>query len=64
MKLRKTGDITGPRVQATDGPPGNVDDLLFDDQSWTVRYLIVDTRPWWPGGSRLFDRGRSSGCDR
>ncbi len=28
---------------------GAVRDLLFDDQHWTVRYLVADTRTWLPG---------------
>jgi hypothetical protein len=30
-------------VGATDGEMGNVDDFLVDDQSWGVRYLVVET---------------------
>ncbi|WP_334313205.1 PRC-barrel domain-containing protein [Terrihalobacillus insolitus] len=36
-------------IQATDGELGGVRDLYFDDQYWTVRYLVVDTRKWLPG---------------
>lgn len=32
----------GYRIQATDGNLGKVDDFLFDDLSWIVRYLVVD----------------------
>jgi uncharacterized protein YrrD len=28
-------------IGATDGDIGSVDDLYFDDESWTVRYLVV-----------------------
>ena len=28
---------------------GHVDDVLFDDLSWAVRYLVVDTSNWWFG---------------
>lgn len=31
-------------VIATDGKIGKVRDFLFDDQSWTIRYLVVDVR--------------------
>src|SRR5215510_7012349 len=30
------------RVVGQDGPIGRLRDLYFDDQSWTVRYLVVD----------------------
>lgn len=33
-------------VIATDGTIGRVLDFLFDDRSWTIRYLVVDVRTW------------------
>lgn len=33
-------------IQAQDGSIGQVSDLLFDDQSWVVRYLVVETGSW------------------
>lgn len=41
--------INGYRIEATDGSLGTVRDLLFDDQSWTIRWLVVDTGDWLPG---------------
>ncbi|MGH9600653.1 MAG: PRC-barrel domain-containing protein [Terracidiphilus sp.] len=38
--------LIGSPVHATDGETGNVRDFLFDDQSWTVRYLVVDVGNW------------------
>jgi hypothetical protein len=40
---------TGNTIEATDGAIGHVDDFLVDDRSWQVRYVVVDTRNWWPG---------------
>ncbi len=34
-------------VLATDGPAGRVVDLYFDDQSWKVRYLVIDAGGWF-----------------
>ena len=34
------------RVIATDGEVGSVRDFLFDDQTWTIHYLIVDVKRW------------------
>jgi hypothetical protein len=42
-------DVIGHHVEASDGEIGHVDDLLLDDQRWTIRYLIIATRNWWPG---------------
>ncbi|MFZ7103622.1 MAG: PRC-barrel domain-containing protein [Peptococcaceae bacterium] len=40
-------------IAATDGRIGSIDDFYFDDEKWTVRYLIVDTNNWRPGGKVL-----------
>ena len=47
--LRSSHDMSGHYVQATDGEIGHVEDLVIDDETWTIRYLIIDTRNWWPG---------------
>jgi uncharacterized protein YrrD len=47
--LRSTHDVSGHNVQATDGEIGHVEDFIVDDQTWAIRYLIIDTRNWWPG---------------
>jgi hypothetical protein len=43
----------GYHIQATDGEIGHVEDFFADDQYWTLRYLLVDTRNWLPGRSRM-----------
>jgi uncharacterized protein YrrD len=47
--LRSTHDVTGHHIQAADGEIGHVEDFIIDDQNWAIRYLVVDTRNWWPG---------------
>ena len=47
--LRSARDVTGYYIAARDGDIGHVDDFLVDDRAWAIRYLIVDTRNWWPG---------------
>jgi hypothetical protein len=47
--LRSTHDVSGHHVAALDGDIGHVEDFLIDDQTWEIRYLIVDTRDWLPG---------------
>ena len=44
--LRKASDLTGCSIQAKDGEIGNSSDLLFDDESWSVRWLVVETGSW------------------
>lgn len=46
--LRKTKELHGCRLGARDGEIGHVKDLYFDDQEWTVRYLVADTGDWLP----------------
>jgi hypothetical protein len=36
-------------IRATDGDIGSVEDVYFDDHSWTVRYLVLDTGGWLSG---------------
>ena len=38
--------LIGSPVVATDGETGSVRSFLFDDQSWKVRYLVVDVGNW------------------
>ena len=35
--------LKGFAVAASDGKIGTVNDFLFDDQSWKLRWLVVDT---------------------
>lgn len=41
--------LFGYQAQAVDGTAGKVKDFTFDDQSWTLRYLVLDTGGWLPG---------------
>jgi len=41
--------LCGDKLAASDGHIGHVKDLYFDDKSWAVRYLVVDTGSWMPG---------------
>lgn len=47
--LRSMQDVSGYHIQAKDGEIGHVEDFVIDDKTWAIRYLIVDTRNWWPG---------------
>jgi uncharacterized protein YrrD len=48
-RLRSTYDVTGHDIQATDGEIGHVADFVIDVETWAIRYLVIDTRNWWPG---------------
>ncbi len=47
--LRSTKDVSGHTIQALDGPIGHVEDFIIDDETWTIRYLVVETKNFWPG---------------
>jgi len=47
--LRSTNNVSGYNIQATDGEIGNVEDFIIDDETWAIRYLIINTRNWLPG---------------
>jgi sporulation protein YlmC with PRC-barrel domain len=47
--LRSTSTVSGYKIHASDGEIGHVEDFLIDDETWAIRYLVVDTRNWWPG---------------
>ena len=46
--LRKTKDLNGSKLHARDGEIGHLKDFYFDDQHWTIRYLVADTGNWLP----------------
>jgi len=51
--LRSSNEVRGYHIHAEDGDIGHVADFVIDDETWTIRYLIVDTRNWRPGNKVL-----------
>ncbi len=49
--------LMGCAVQASDGEAGAVKDFLFDDQTWKIRWMVVDAGHWLPG-RRVFSTPR------
>lgn len=47
--LRSCKTVTSSHIRAPDGDVGHVCGFLIDEENWTIRYLIVDTRDWWLG---------------
>ncbi len=47
--LNKLGSLKGYKLNALDGELGEVDEFYFDDQHWTIRYLVADTGTWLTG---------------
>ncbi|HTT02344.1 MAG TPA: PRC-barrel domain-containing protein [Steroidobacteraceae bacterium] len=49
VHLRSVREVVGYHIHASDDAIGHVEDFLFDDSSWAIRYVVVDTRNWLPG---------------
>lgn len=47
--LRSCAAVTGSHIQASDGEIGHVKELLVDEETWSIRYLVVETSHWWNG---------------
>jgi hypothetical protein len=47
--LRSAKAIINNQIEATDGGIGHVRDLLVDEETWAIRYLVVNTSAWWFG---------------
>ncbi len=45
--------VTGYHIHASDGEVGHVEDFLVEDADWSIHYLVVDTKNWWPGKKDL-----------
>ena len=44
--LYRVEHLRGYTIRAIDGDIGTVDDILFDDRGWVVRYVVADTGGW------------------
>jgi hypothetical protein len=51
--LRSMNEVTGYRVGALDGQIGRIEDFVLHNRTWSVRYVEIDTRPWWPGSKKV-----------
>jgi uncharacterized protein YrrD len=47
--LRSVREVTGYRIEARDGRLGHVETFVFDEYTWSVRYVVIDTNNWLPG---------------
>ena len=44
--LNKAKTLKGYKLNSLDGEIGKVKEFYFDDQHWTVRYLVAETGTW------------------
>jgi len=47
--LKSVSRMKALTIQASDGEIGSVEDFYFDDETWAIRYLMVNTGHWLPG---------------
>lgn len=47
--IYSTKSLLGKKIQATNEDFGTCKDLYFDDESFHIRYLVIDTGNWLPG---------------
>lgn len=51
--LRSANEVAGYRIHARDEDIGHIENFLLEEDSWLIRYLIVDTSNWMPGSKRV-----------
>lgn len=48
--LRSCAEVVGYDIRSADDSVESVEDLLVDTRTWALRFVVVDTRRWIPGG--------------
>ena len=61
--LMSSDDLNGCHIQATDGEIGHVDDVLVDEDSWNIQYVVLDTSNWIGGRSVVISPRVLKGVD-
>lgn len=51
--LRSAREVMGYHIQATDEDIGHVEDFIVDQDTWVIRYLVIDTANWMPGSRQV-----------
>jgi sporulation protein YlmC with PRC-barrel domain len=64
VMVQSIKQLYGNKLGASDGEIGHVKDFYFDDQSWAVRYLVVDTGNWLPRRQVLLAPHSLNGLDQ
>lgn len=54
-QLRSGHEVTGYHIEALDGGIGHVEDFLIDGDNWSIHFIAVDTRNFWPGKHVLIE---------
>jgi hypothetical protein len=51
--IRSTNEVAGYRIHAQDDDIGHIEDFLVEEETWIIRYLVIDTSNWIPGSKRV-----------
>ena len=51
--LHSADEVEGYKIHALDGEIGKVKNFIVDDQTWEIRFIVVDTGHWIGGKSVL-----------
>ena len=52
-RLRRASAVRGYRLEAIDGPIGHIDDFLFEELTWEITFIAIETGIWWSGRKAL-----------
>jgi hypothetical protein len=44
--LRSSQEVSTYHLETPDGPIGQIKDFILDDDSWAIRYLVIDPSRW------------------
>ena len=47
--LHSFREVNGYTVEASDGAMGDIEDVIIDDETWKLSYVLVDTSKFLPG---------------
>ena len=49
LHLRSVKELRGYHIRGTDDEIGHVVDVIVDEQTWDIRFFVIDTSNWWLG---------------
>ena len=49
LHLRSFKEVVGYHIEANDGEIGHLQGILVEEETWVIRYLILNTSNWWLG---------------
>jgi hypothetical protein len=62
--LLKAKELKGFSLKSIDGDIGSASEFFFDDQYWTIRYLVANTASWLSGKKVLISPYSLTGVNK